>query len=138
MDIHVIAGRATIIVSLFILGYNLLQLSSAHQWVVERMGQYRDYLRHEAIDVSWVRRFNVQAMLGFACLYGVMLFLAGLAWWILAIALLKIFLSTYISDLYQHRILLGHEFSASLHRWVKMDALSNTLLLSFLLYVILL
>ena len=70
--------------------------------------------------------------------YATLLFLAGFAWWLLALVGAKYAFSGFLSDFFQVRVLQGKCLRRRHFRLFKVDALLNVMLLALILYLVVL
>jgi hypothetical protein len=125
----------TIIVTWLVLGYNLFQLGSAFSWIESQIGRYRSFIKNERVAPAYLRKLNFYSAIVMAISYLVLLYFAGLAYWLLGCVLAKYLITALISDQMQARILGAKPFYPR-HYWlIKVDALFNAVLLSFVLLV---
>lgn len=130
-----LAARATIIVSVLTLGYNLYHLGNAYAHMRLQFQNFRQALEEGLVDVSRARRFNLFLMLFLPLSYLVLLYLAGFAWWLLAVVACKYLISGFLSDFFQNRVLQGRVLRRGHFRLFKIDAFLNVLLLAVVLSV---
>jgi hypothetical protein len=130
-----LASRATIIISVLTLGYNLYHLSNAYAYMRIQFQGFRQALAEESFDVSKARRFNQFLMVLMPLAYVALLFWAGFAWWLLVAVIAKYAMTGFLSDFFQVRVVQGKCLRRHHFRLLKLDALLNALLLALILYV---
>lgn len=126
---------ALVFVTWLVLGYNLFQLSAAYTWVDEQILRYRSSVNEERMSARTLRILNAASIILLAIGYLVLLYQAGLAYWVLTWVGLKFFLSGILSDYLQTRVLLNRPYSLRSHIVTKADAFANALTLTFILLV---
>ena len=133
-----LASRATIIVSVLTLGYNLYHLGNAYAQMRLQYQNFRQALVAESIDFSRARRMNQAVIVFMPLAYATLLFLAGFAWWLLALVAAKYAFSGFLSDFFQVRGLQGKCLRRRHFRLFKVGALLNVMLLALILYLVVL
>lgn len=130
------APPLTIVASVMLLGYNVMQFSHARMQVVDQMSAYRSFIREQQVGLRILRRLNLRVLLGLIGVYLLLLILSGFTWWVLLLALGKSLLSAWVSDAFHVRAIISKKVPDSLLWLRRIDAIGNSLLLSMVLYLV--
>lgn len=130
-----LASRATIVISVLTLGYNLYHLGNAYAYTRLQFQGFRNALAEEAYDPTRARRLNYLLMAALPLSYVGLLYWAGFAWWLLGLVATKYLFSGVLSDFFQTRVLQGRGLRRRHCRLFKVDAFLNVLVIALILIV---
>ena len=122
-----IAVKITLVASLVMMGYNLHQLLTSYEAICEKAKEFKALALENDSDEGAVRRSNFILTSVLSITYIVLIYLSGLAYWVMAFVAAKMAVSMFLSHLEISQIFKEESIKPNFYRWTKVDSAVNTL-----------
>lgn len=122
-----IIAKVTLVASLIMLGYNLYQLFTGYDAVCEKVKEFKQLAQDNEADETSVKRSNFLLTGVMSVAFIVLVVLANLAYWVIAVVVLKVLLTMILSHLEIVHIFKFGEIKRQFFSLTKADAIANML-----------
>lgn len=122
-----LVSKITLVAAVVMLGYNLYQLMTSYEAACEKVREFKQLAKESESDESAVRRSNLILTGGLSCVFVALVFLADLAYWVVACVVLKMVWTMVLSHIEIKRIFNSDEVNKDFFRWSKLDSAANAL-----------
>lgn len=135
LDPEIIA-RVIIVVSVAVLGYNLLHLSTTHSSMQVRIRTFREAARNEGMDKATLAKVQLAVYMLLSVSYLLLLWGAQFSWWVLALFGTKFLFGGALGFWMQDRTLRGRKYRMRHHLLLQADSLLSISMLAFTLWAL--
>jgi hypothetical protein len=125
------AGQTVIISSLLVLWLNIKQIFTSYPIALKQVGAFLDLMKEEKSFSLMGPNLFFYGILPSVFVY--FMYYAQFATWLIALVLIKTFLSGFLSAIQQKKLLNTQEYSTQMYYFNKLDLVLNSLLFVFIL-----
>lgn len=122
-----VVAKITLVAAVVMLGYNLYQLMTSYEAVCAKIEEFKQLAKESDSDEESVKRSNFVLTGGLSCGFVVLVFLANLAYWVVALVVAKMLWTMFMSHQEIKRIFKSNEINRKFFKWTKVDAAANAL-----------
>jgi len=122
-----IALKITLVASIVLMGYNLHQLLTSYEAICEKVKEFKAMAQANDSDETSVGRSNFILTAILSVAFIVLTYFSGMAYWVVAVVSLKMFVSMFFSHLEIRQIFREDSIRPSLFKWTKVDSVFNVL-----------
>ena len=122
-----IAVKITLVASIVLVGYNLHQLVTSYEAICEKVKEFKAMAQANDSDETSVGRSNFILTAILSVAFIVLTYFSGMAYWVVAVVSLKMFVSMFFSHLEIRQIFREDSIRPSLFKWTKVDSVLNVL-----------
>jgi hypothetical protein len=122
-----IAVKITLVASIVLVGYNLHQLVTSYEAICEKVKEFKAMAQANDSDETSVGRSNFILTAILSVAFIVLTYFSGIAYWVVAVVSLKMFVSMFFSHLEIRQIFREDSIRPSLFKWTKVDSVFNVL-----------
>lgn len=122
-----IALKITLVASIVLMGYNLHQLLTSYEAICEKVKEFKAMAQANDSDETSVGRSNFILTAILSVAFIVLTYFSGIAYWVVAVVSLKMFVSMFFSYLEIRQIFREDSIRPSLFKWTKVDSVFNVL-----------
>lgn len=122
-----IAVKITLVASIVLVGYNLHQLVTSYEAICEKVKEFKAMAQANDSDETSVGRSNFILTAILSVAFIVLTYFSGMAYWVVAVVSLKMFVSMFFSHLEIRQIFKEDSIRPSLFKWTKVDSVLNVL-----------
>jgi hypothetical protein len=122
-----IALKITLVASIVLMGYNLHQLLTSYEAICEKVKEFKAMAQANDSDETSVGRSNFILTAILSVAFIVLTYFSGIAYWVVAVVSLKMFVSMFFSHLEIRQIFREDSIRPSLFKWTKVDSVFNVL-----------
>jgi hypothetical protein len=122
-----IAVKITLVASIVLVGYNLHQLVTSYEAICEKVKEFKAMAQANDSDETSVGRSNFILTAILSVAFIVLTYFSGMAYWVVAVVSLKMFVSMFFSHLEIRQIFREDSIRPSLFKWTKVDSVFNVL-----------
>lgn len=122
-----IAIKITLIASLILVGYSLSQLLTSYDAVCEKVKRFKELAVETESKDSEIKMSNTFLTGVLSVIFVVLLYLSGLAYWIVAVVAAKMVITCVLSNKELNLILANDSVDQKFFRVTKVDSVVNIL-----------
>jgi hypothetical protein len=127
------AKNLVIILSLAVIAFNVYQVSSSYQYVLNQIRIFREALQAEKDDGTSLNWLNWLFYVFFPVVYLYVFYYAGFQWWIIGVLATKFLLGSIFSYRTQRLILSNQPYLPMHFLFAKIDSAINVILFSLVI-----
>ena len=122
-----IAVKITLVASIVMVGYNLHQLVTSYEAICEKVKEFKMIAQQNDSDEGSVRRSNFLLTGVLSLLFIALIYLSGLAYWIVGLVFVKMCVSILLSHMEISQIFKEDAIRPNFFKLTKVDAAVNVL-----------
>lgn len=122
-----IAVKITLVASIVMVGYNLHQLVTSYEAICEKVKEFKMIAQQNDSDEGSVRRSNFLLTGVLSLLFIALIYLSGLAYWIVGLVFVKMCVSILLSHMEISQIFKEDAIRPKFFKLTKVDAAVNVL-----------
>ncbi len=122
-----IAIKITLIASLILVGYSLSQLLTSYEGVCEKVKRFKELAVETESKDSEIKMSNTFLTGVLSVIFVVLLYLSGLAYWVVAVVAAKMVITCILSNKELNMILTSDSVDQNFFKVSKVDSVINIL-----------
>ena len=130
--------KIALVASIVLMGYNISEFSASFKTVSEKVAEFLNFAKANSATESDLRKSNIVLSCVLSIGYAALVYFSDVVVWIVALVVLKLFFTLFVSDKLLLQVLKDGSLSRKNYLVSKFDALFNAVMgLAFALILVL-